>query len=138
MAITAATPEQFDTFLSTYGYTVEDGDKSRLLALSLSFLNTIDLTGDGETYEAQCFIAYAMSPAGGGFNPATLSDNKTLTKKGLGRSAVVKEWEVNSELSGSDSVSLLKRIPMAYGLLKPMLSQAAIASGGIGTFEVSR
>ena len=136
MAITAATSEQFDAFLTTYGYTVEVGEKARLLALSLSFLSTIELCADGETDQAQCFIAYAMSAKGGGFNPVAVADDKTLTKKGIGRSAVLKEWEVNDDLSGTDSLSMLKRIPMAYGLLKPLLCVGS--SGDAANFELVR
>jgi|GEM_PF-3641415 len=134
MDVTAATSEQFDTFLTTYGYTVDDDDdKARLLALSLSFLSTIELCVEGATDQAQCFIAYAMSANGGGFNPAAVSDDKTLTKKGVGRSAIVKEWEVNDELSGTDTLSMLKRIPMAYALLKPLL-----CAGDSGVVELAR
>lgn len=136
MAITAATSEQFDTFLTDYGYTVAAEDKSRLLALSLAFLGTIDLCQEGETHVAQCFIAYAMSAAGGGFNPAAVADDKTLVAKGLGRNAISKEWQVNDSLTGTDPVTLLKRVPMAYGLLRPLLCSGA--DSGISNFEVYR
>lgn len=134
MAIVAATSEQFNDFLALYGYTVDDGEKARLLALSLAFLSTVELCKEGETHEAQCFIAYAMSTNGGGFNPATVADDRVLTKKGIGSGAIVKEWDVNSELSGADPVSLLKRVPMAYGLLKPLMCSAS----GVECFELVR
>jgi len=136
MDITAATPEQFDAFLSGYDYTVEPEAKSRLLALSMQFLRTIEICKEGETHEAQCEIAYRMSEEGGAFNPGAVSDGKSLIKKGLGRNAVVKEWEVNEELSGTDAISMLKRLPMAYGMLKPLLCQNQ--SGGITNFDVIR
>lgn len=135
MTITAATGEQFDTFLTGRGRTVAE-DHAVLLVRSLDFLSTIELCQEGETHLAQCHIAWAMSEEGDGFNPAAVFDEKTLTKKGLGRNAIVKEFVVNSELSGTDSISLLKRIPMAYGLLKPLLCQSADSS--IVNFELSR
>lgn len=133
MIITAATPEQFDEFLTEYGYTVPDGDKSRLLALSLSFLGTLDMCAEGETHVAQCFIAYAMRD-GGGFDPVAVADDKTLIAKGLGRNAIAKEWQVNDSLTGTEPLTLLKRVPMAYGLLRPLLC----STGGIGNIELMR
>ena len=139
MAVVAATAQQFDDFLTLYGYTVPELDKPRLLALSLAFLNTVDICEEGPTDQAQCFIAYAMSANGGGFDPTAVSDGKILTKSGLGRNAIVEEWDIDSALAGSDSISLLKRVPMAYAIIKPLLCKGATAvAGGISNFEVYR
>lgn len=125
MALTSASVTDFDAFLSQYGYTVS-GDKAQLLALSFAFLRSLpfcdsDQATNADIIEAQGFIAYAMSVEGGGFNPAGMVDNRTLTKEGIGRNALVEEWEVNDALSGTDAYTLIKRLPIAYGLLSQYL-----------------
>ena len=124
----SATAEQFTAFLTKYGYTVTT-DSAPFLALSHAFMRSLPFADVGKldaatAVEAQCFIAYAMVPVeegGGGFNPAAIAEAKTLTKKGLGRSAIVKEWKVNDLLSGNDPLSLLRSMAIPYGLLKDYL-----------------
>lgn len=128
MTPVSATEEQFTAFLTKYGYIV-DGDTSPLLALSHAFLLTLPLSESADServVEAQCFIAYAISENGGGFNPAAIAEAKTLVKSGLGRSAIVDEWKINELLSGTDPLSLLRSIPLAYGLLKEYLVTATV------------
>lgn len=127
MAIVSATNEQFTAFLTKYGYEIAD-DESALLPLSFVFLSTLPFCSgtesDGQITDAQCFIAYSMSSTGGGFNPAAIAEAKTLTKKGLGRGAITKEWAVNELLSGTDPVSMLRTMPIAYGLLNNYLCES--------------
>lgn len=125
MALVSATEQEFADFQAKYGYTVDAGE-THLLPLSFAFVQTLPFCADAEVdqdrfAEGQCFIAYAMSQAGGGFNPAAVAEAKTLVKKGLGRSAITKEWAVNQDLIGTDPMSQLKSVPMAYGLLKTYL-----------------
>lgn len=135
--VTPATDTQLDDFLALYGYTIPNADKTVLLARSLALLNTVQICQEGDTYVAQCFIAYAMSAEGGGLNPTALLESKTLTKKGLGRNAIVKEWDVNTELSGTNTIAILKRIPMAYAILEPLLcqNQTTSSSSNITNFD---
>ena len=124
MALIAATADEFDAFLTTFKYDLID-DREKLLALSFAFIGSLPFC-DGvvqtpQITQAQLFIAYAMSEEGGSFNPAVMADNRTLIKENLGRSAIVEEFKVNDELMGTDPFTLLKRIPMAYGLLAPFL-----------------
>ncbi len=136
MELETATEAEFDTFLSAYGYTVA-GDKDQLLALSFAFLSTLDFCADeGDTVPGQCFIAYAISEEGGGFDLVSTVDDKTLTKKGLGRGAMVKEYAINAELAGTDSVAMLRRMPMAYGSLRSLLCQSSISN--VSNFEIFR
>lgn len=134
MAIVSATIEQFTAFLTKYGYEIAD-DESALLPLSFTFLSTLPFCSstdsDDQIIEAQCFIAYSMSANGGGFNPAAIAEAKTLTKKGLGRGAITKEWAVNELLNGTDPVSMLRAMPIAYGLLNGYLCR-----GGGGGYVV--
>ena len=132
MALVSATEEEYKAFLDKYGYGCELGQES-LLALSFAFLSSLPFC-DGANVaqteaitEAQMFIAYAMSEKGGGFNPAALADAKTLIKRNIGRSAIVREYEVNELLAGTDPMSQLRKIPMALGLLNQYLCPVAVA-----------
>ena len=125
MSLVSATEQEFADFQLKYGYSVDAGE-AHLLPLSFAFAQTLPFCEGVEVdqdrfVEGQCFIAYAMSQAGGGFNPAAVAEAKTLVKKGLGRSAITKEWAVNQDLIGTDPMSQLKSVPMAYGLLKTYL-----------------
>lgn len=122
------TVEEYETFLSEFGYD-QAGDKRLVINLSFAFLSTLPfcegVTEDETKIEviaqAQSFIAYAMSEEGGGLNPAAVSDTRITVTEELGRDAIVDEFEVNSELIGADPVSFLKRVQIAYGLLRPLL-----------------
>ena len=136
--VTAVTTEQFSAFLDRYGFATTD--ETHPLPLAYMFMKTLPFCDnavvDDETMvEAQCFIAYSISITGGGFNPAAIAEAKTLTKSGLGRSAIVDEWKVNEALIGTDPVSLLKSLPLAYGLLKSYIcdhgDSSITAHGGI-------
>ena len=133
MALTSATESEFADFLTKYGFTLASGEQAPL-ALSFAFLSTLpfctDVEDNAAIREAQCFIAFAMTSQGGAFNPAAMREPKTLVKKGLGRGAITKEWEVNSELSGVDATSALKTLPIAYGILKPYLCVDPASSYG--------
>ncbi len=121
MAIVSATETELDTFLDKYGFAVAD-DKSILLARSFVFLSTLKFCIEPPTdivIEAQGFLVNAIS--NGGVDLFGAAEDKVLTKKGLGRSAIVKEWEINSLTSGSDNLSRLNKIPMVQNLLAPYL-----------------
>lgn len=135
MALVSATEPELTVFLAKYGYSIEE-DATSLLALSFAFLSTLPFRDvesiDAERVaEAQCFIAYSMSANGGGFDPSAIAEAKTLTKKGLGRGAITKEWTVNELLNGTDPVSQLRAMPLAFGLLNNYLSY-----GTAGAFVV--
>jgi len=121
--VTPSTLAQFDQFLTDFGYTVAE-NKDVLLKRSFSFLSTVKLckpVPDEIIVQAHNYIAYSMSAEGGGFNPFGVAEEKMLTKKGLGRGAIVKEWDVDKSLSGSDSISKIKRLGVVYELLKDYL-----------------
>lgn len=131
----SATTERYQQFIAKYGYTHE-GDVSPLLALSFAFLSALPFRegaelDDDTLAEAQCFIAYAMSTTGGGFNPAAIAEAKTLTKKGIGKSEILKEWKVNELLIGNDPISLLRSMVIPYGLLNKYL-----CTGKAGVFVI--
>jgi len=128
--ITSATKAEFTAFLTTYGYTVDgiSGDSAPLLALSHIYLQTLPWCdseqGDHASIKtAQCFIAYAMSAEGGGFNPSARIDGLVVKSKAVG--TLEKEFMFNENVdSGSSSISLLKSLPIAYGMLSPFLCES--------------
>ena len=133
MALTTATTAELDSFIVDYNIeTIDDAAKPSLLKLSFAFLGTVKFCSDVDTgvfVQAQCFVIKAISE---GFSPSGVVDSKTLVGKGLGRSAIVKKWEVNKDLVGTDSISMIKTIPMAYNLLKQFMCN----SGG-GDFNIN-
>ena len=132
MTLVSATVAEFETFLSERGLTVA-GDKSVLVVRSFDFLETIEFCSEPDAdvvVKAQCFIALAMDSNGGGFSPTSVAEKTNLIEKGLGSGAIVKKWQINSDLVGTDPKSLLKTVPAAYGLLKPSLCS------GYGAFVV--
>lgn len=142
MSLVAATEGEYTTFRTKYGRTIADGEEA-FLPLSFAFLSTLPFcAGDAVEQtaaitEAQCFIAYAMSANGGGFDPTLMGDAKTLIKKNLGRSAIVKEYEINAQLVGTDPMSMLRKIPMALALLDSVLCPVPVAGeSAAGVFVV--
>lgn len=126
--LTSATEAEFTTFLATYGYTVA-ADAGPLLALSFVFLSTLPWRDAAQEStpvitDAQCFVAYSMSAEGGRFNPSAKVDNVFLTKKKV--ETLEQQFEVNESLTGTDAMSLLRSLPMAYGLLGEHLSEAPV------------
>lgn len=116
-----ATDADFAEFLTKFGYSVDA--ETHLLPLAAAFISTLPfcddaVIDDAKIIEAQCFVAYSISANGGGFDPAALVAAKTLTKSGLGRGAIVDEWKVNESLMGTDPMSLLKSMPLVYGMLR--------------------
>lgn len=135
MTLLSAAEPELNAFLAKYGYSIEE-DATPLLALSFAFLSTlpfrdVESVDVDRVAEAQCFIAYSMSGNGGGFDPSAITEAKTLTKKGLGRGAITKEWAVNELLNGTDPISQLRAMPLAFGLLNNYLSY-----GNTGAFVV--
>ena len=132
MSLVSATDAEFEAFLTERALTISDTETA-LVVKSFDFVETLSFCSevDAETLvKAQCFIAYAMSANGGGFSPSAIAETKNLIEKGLGSGAIVKKWEVNEDLNGSDPLSLLKTVPAAYGLLKNSLC------GGYGAYVV--
>lgn len=134
MAITAARSEEFETFLSQNGYELGSDDVAAvLLHRSFRFISTLSFCVEGSTLEGQCHLAYAMR-SGGQFSPDAIAEDKALVKKGIGRNAITKEWQVNDELSGTDSLTMLKKVPMAYAELKHLLCDEL----GVQNFDLVR
>ena len=137
MELTTATAEQFDAFLLARNLSVDEDAKSSALVVSFDFLELLEFCTDEEspdTVKAQCYIALAVAD-GGVFSPADAVDSKTLIEKGVGRSAIEKTWSINDALSGTDAITMLKRVPMAYNILKPLLCDTG---SGVRSFELAR
>lgn len=131
--IDSITNADFETFLSdTCLQGVSETEYKQLLALSHSFLCSLPFCEDAEIdpaklLQAQGFIAYAMSQAGGGFNVVSSQSTSVaggrLIEKNLGRSALVKRYEYSDDSSssggsGSEPLDVLKAMSkLAYGLL---------------------
>lgn len=149
MSLIAATQEQFAEFLSRYGYPDPSESVLPLLAMSFAFTRTLPFCSDQEVnadvlVEAQCFIAYSISAAGGGFSPNAVADARIKVEEGLGRTALVDKWKVNEQLIGTEPIDLLKKLPLAYGLLKGFLCTDGCShgdsegNGGIHNIELCR
>ena len=120
MANVSATEIELDTFLGVYGFAVA-GDKQVLLARSIAFLNTLEFCKEPDHKlfkDAQGFLVTAIE---NGLDLFATADSKTLVERGLGRNAIVKKWQVDETLSGTDSLSKLKAIPQVYNMLAPYL-----------------
>jgi len=81
------------------------------------------------------FIAYAMSDDGGGFDPAAVTDGRVVKREELGRDAIVDEYQILDDMQGSDPYTLLKRVPLALGLLNPYLCPGGDVSGNEGKYQ---
>ena len=129
--LTTATEAQFTEFLDNYGYAVAS-DSGPLLALAFTFVKSLpfcdaEQADTPEILEAQCFIAYAMSSEGGGFDPSRQLDARVVTKTKL--EGLERQFEVNEAVgTGTDSYSLLKSIPMAFSLLQTLLCEIPTGS----------
>lgn len=130
--INSITGAEFSTFLTDFCYQVDETEHKKILALSHSFLCSLPFCDDADIdpvklLQAQGFIAYAMSQAGGGFNVVSSQSTSVaggrLIEKNLGRSALVKRYEYSDDSSSSSSNSsepleILKSMSkLAYGLL---------------------
>jgi len=140
MALTSASTDEYKAFRQKYGYAIAGGNDAQHLALAFAFLKSLpfcnaDQGDTDETKEAQFFIAYAMSEEGGGFNFTAPVDPRTLKKKEIGRNAIVKEWETNDLLVGTDPMSMLRRIPMALASINGLLCPVATDAEGVSTVE---
>lgn len=122
--LTSATEAEFNAFLATHGYTVSSGVPP-LLALSLAFMNALswcnpEQEDTEQTKIAQLFIAYAMSAEGGGFNPAARAESLVTRSESVG--SLKEEFMFNDSVDlGTTTVSLIKSLPIPYGLLHPLL-----------------
>lgn len=130
----AATEQEFADFLLKYGFSAEESERPVLLAKSFAFLSSLSFCTEGSTVEGQLFIAMAL--ADGSFDPFAVSDGRVLIKEGLGRNAIMEEFAVANDLSGTDSISQLKRVPMAYNALAPLLCTSSV--DGPRNFELIR
>ena len=124
MALTSATLPELEAFLSDFNFVIDDSLKQPLLKLSFVFLKTIKFCAVVETevfVQAQCFIIKAIAIDGIKLDGVT--DIGVLTGKSVGAGSVKssKTFELSKELSGADSISRLKRIPMSYNLLKQFM-----------------
>ena len=131
MALVSATTTEFAAFLTQFGYSVAE-THDPLIELSFVMLKTIpfydvDDVPVATVVQAQCFIAYAMSAEGGGFDAAAIAEARELIEKGLGRGALRKKWQVDQSLNGTHPVHKLRLIPLAYGLLKDYIRYGASA-----------
>ena len=138
MDLTSATLPELETFLSDFNITIDNAEKPSLLKLSFVFLRTIKFCGvvDAEAFvQAQCFIIKAIAIDGIRLDGVT--DVGVLTRKSVGAGSVKssKTFEFNKELSGADSLSVIKRIPMSYNLLKPYICNSG---GGVRSFSLAR
>jgi len=127
MALISATPAEYAAFLTKYGFSLPSGEPD-FLPLSFTFLSTLpfcegfsNVSSSPEILEAQMFIAYAMSSAGGGFSPVALADSRTVVEESIGRNALVEKYSINETLIGTDPMSMLRSVPMALGLLDSLL-----------------
>ena len=134
----AATLEEFNEFLSLYCYEVPDTDKQKSLNLAFAFISTLEFCQEGSTVPGQCEIAYQI--AIGAFDPSAATDGRSLTERSIGRNALVRQWSVNESLQGTEPVTFLRRIPLAYGMLKSLLCEATLINDtdSITNFEVVR
>ncbi len=129
--LTSATETEFTAFLSTYGYTVAQNSAS-LLALSFLYLNTLpfcdaDQDSTNTITTAQCLIAYNMSTEGGAWNPVAQVERQGIKSKKV--DTLEKEFfEAAGDLAGTDAMSLLRSLPMAYALLSPYLCATPVVS----------
>lgn len=124
--MTPATTLEFEAYLSKYALEVAE-DNSVLLKRSLKEFNPLKLCNisDDEYVNIHCSIAYEMSVEGGSWKPSGVLDNRIQTKKGVGRSAILKEWEVNKTLSDSSLISQFMRNPAVFALIEPFLCSNA-------------
>lgn len=127
--LTSATEAEFTAFQATYGYTVKS-DAAPLLALSFALLQSLPwCEGKDEDHAsinlAQCFIAWSMSPEGGGFNPAAQVDSLVVKREKV--SSLEQEFMFNPNLgSGSSAIDQVKKFPIAYGLLSPFICEGEV------------
>ena len=136
-----ATESEFDAWLALRNYSiVVAADKPFLLQLAFDYMGTLAFCqGTAEDLiTGQLFLAYALA---NGFDPVSPVDGKSLIEKGLGRSAIVKKWSINALTAGTDSVSMLRKSPMAFNQLMQYLCVESLVVAdptGISNFEVSR
>lgn len=139
MALVPATETEYQAFLDKFGFSIASCDLKHL-PLSFAFLSSLPFCDDDpaqtpQITEAQLFIAYSMSNGGGGFNPTAIAGDRILIKEELGREAIVEEYQVNELLSGTDPMSLLRSMPMAFGLLSKYLCPVAVTEDGEAPFQ---
>ena len=70
---------------------------------------------------AQMFLGWCMSDKGGELDATKGTDARQLTRRAIGRNSIEREWSFDKELAKTDSLSLLKRCPLAYALLDDFL-----------------
>ena len=136
-----ATITEFNQFLDEYGYCLKDFDdtrKTQMLNRAFAFISTLEFCQEGSTVPGQCEIAYQM--ALGAFDPSAATDGRSLTERSIGRNALVRKWSVDESLQGTEPVTLLQRLPLAYGMLKSLLCEASLVNDtdSITNFEVVR
>ncbi len=122
------TVADFEQFLLKFGFEVLD-DKEVLLRKAFVFMQSLSwIASHREPYSvddnfiiAQCYLAASVDSGSLGFDFNEFNAPKILTRKGIGSGAIAKTWEVNNETMGSDSLSILKRLPFVFNLLSPFL-----------------
>ena len=117
----------YESFLNSLGIALVDTDvlsqaifKTELMLNTIIFQTSCELDNT-KLSMAQKYIVYAMYQ---GLDIAATTDTKKLIKKGLGRGAIVKEWEHDKGFSTNTMVDHLKKIGGAYTILKPCLSNS--------------
>ena len=144
--LTAITEVELAAFFSEQCLTPApaDTDIKRLLALSFDFLCALPWCPDAEIdqakfIKAQAYLVWAMTEAGGGFNPLSIQSGEQLKRRNIGRTAIEKEWFARPDnLNGTSPIYLLRQLSMPYGLLINWLcpeleeatSTAASCTGG--------
>ena len=62
-------------------------------------------------------------------------DGRVAITEELGRDAIVDEYKIIDDMQGSDPYTLLKRVPLALGLLNPYLCPDGDVSGNEGKYQ---
>ena len=117
----AATVADLDAFLLSDGYVVT-GDKGAFLSRAYRYISGFEVledTPDQVLIDAQLFTVLAIE---NGFDPSAPISDSFMTRKGLGRNAIEKEWEQNESSAGNSILKrLLRGVPMAHDVLEPWL-----------------
>ena len=109
-------------YYADVGVTIEPTEADALLIKAFRFMTPLpwkvshatEFVVTDSMKKAQCELAYAYSQ---GFDSESFKDYRHLVKEGLGRGALVDEYEIDSDLKEDR----LKLVPKAYDLLKGLL-----------------
>ena len=123
VVIPVQTVPLFVAYLLSNGLSTGADAQSILINKSVTFLGSLSYckeVPDEVFIDAENILSYMFS-TNGGLDPFVAESDKFLSKKGLGRNALVSEWKMNESLQGSGSLGILKKSSLAFSILSPYL-----------------